>query len=128
MSKVKILISFLVAVVVLFRARALVFATTVEEVVQTYLGVTFGETCSTTEVTGIICIGLKLVNYLLGTAGIVSLVFLVIGGLRYMASGGDEKALTAAKSTITYAVLGLFIIVGATLGVNTILSTLLPTL
>lgn len=34
-------------------------------------------------------------------------VMLIIGGVRYMLSGGDPKALQAAKGTITWAIIGL---------------------
>lgn len=35
-----------------------------------------------------------------------SLLFIVIGGLRYTASGGDSNAIATAKKTILYAVIG----------------------
>jgi hypothetical protein len=34
-------------------------------------------------------------------------VMMIIGGLRYLLSGGDPKALQAAKGTITWAIIGL---------------------
>ncbi len=95
----------------------------IESIIETYLGVTFGETCSTEEITGIFCIIGKLINYLLLIVGAVSLVMFVVGGLQYMASGGDEKALTTAKATLTYAVLGLFIVLLSSLIVSIVLST-----
>jgi hypothetical protein len=49
---------------------------------------------------------------------------LVYGGLQYMISGGDEKAITAAKSTVQYSVFGLLVILGAILIINTVISTL----
>ena len=94
----------------------------VESIIETYLGVTFGETCSTEEITGIFCIIGKLIFYLLLLVGAISLVMFVVGGLQYMASGGDEKALTTAKSTLTYAVLGLFIVLLSSVVVSTVLS------
>lgn len=39
--------------------------------------------------------------------GIGSFVFLLIGGFRYVAAGGDQKSIDAARKTITYAVVGL---------------------
>src|SRR3989304_7786142 len=96
----------------------------VESVIETYLGVTFGETCSTEEITGIFCIIGKLINYLLLIVGAVSLVMFVVGGLQYMISGGDEKALTTAQSTLTYSALGLFIVLLSSVIVSTVLSTI----
>jgi hypothetical protein len=42
-----------------------------------------------------------------GTLAMLSLLFVVIGGLRYALSGGDSNAIATAKKTITYAVIGL---------------------
>jgi len=92
-----------------------------QSVIQNYLDITFNA-CSTTEVTGIFCIIGKLVIYLMGIVGIISVILMVVGGLQYMASGGDEKSITAAKSILTYAVLGLFIVILASLIVSTVLT------
>jgi hypothetical protein len=94
----------------------------IESIIETYLGVTFGENCSTEEITGIFCIIGRLINYLLLIVGAVSLVMFVVGGLQYMISGGDEKALTTAKATLTYSVLGLFIVLLSSVIVSIVLS------
>lgn len=39
----------------------------------------------------------------------ISLLFVVIGGLKYTLSGGDSNAIASAKNTILYAVVGLVI-------------------
>lgn len=70
----------------------------------------FGEALSTLTAGGIIsgAISLALI--------IVSLVFffiLVIGGLKWITSGGDEKAVGAARSQITNALIGLAIVFAA---------------
>ena len=44
-----------------------------------------------------------------GALALLSLLFIVIGGLRYTLSGGDSNAIASAKKTITYAVIGLVI-------------------
>lgn len=51
------------------------------------------------------------VTILLTVVGIASVIMLVIGGLRYVISGGDQAAITAAKNTIIYAVIGIIIAV-----------------
>jgi len=43
-------------------------------------------------------------------AGMIALLFLIWGGIRYMTSRGDPKAHEAARNTITSAVVGLLII------------------
>ena len=50
------------------------------------------------------------INALLALAGIVAIIFIVIGGVRYLASQGDEDAVAAAKNTIIYAIIGLLVI------------------
>lgn len=42
-----------------------------------------------------------------GALALISLLFVVIGGLKYTLSGGDSNAIASAKKTIIYAVLGL---------------------
>jgi len=46
-------------------------------------------------------------------AGVVSVIFIIIGGIRYSTSGGNANALTEAKKTITYAIAGLVISISA---------------
>lgn len=43
-------------------------------------------------------------------AGMLALIFLIWGGIRYMTARGDPKAADAARATITSAVVGLLII------------------
>jgi hypothetical protein len=45
----------------------------------------------------------------LGVIGVVSVVMLIYGGIQYSMSGGDVGKLTQAKSTITYAIIGLIV-------------------
>jgi len=52
-----------------------------------------------------------LLPFIFTIAGMVALVFLVWGGIRYMTARGDPKAADAARNTITSAVVGLLIIV-----------------
>lgn len=48
-------------------------------------------------------------NILLFLIGAVSVVMLIIGGIRYVVSGGDQGAVTSAKNTILYAIIGIVI-------------------
>ncbi len=63
---------------------------------------------------------LRVFNFLIGIAGAFAIVMIVIGGFRYILSSGDEKALLAAKQTVTFAVAGLVIILLAVTIVNII--------
>jgi hypothetical protein len=44
---------------------------------------------------------------------ILSLVFLVLGGLQWTSSGGDKGKITAARSKITFAIVGLIVALSA---------------
>lgn len=50
------------------------------------------------------------INWAIGMAGVVCVVFIVIGGFTYMTSAGDPAKLQKAKKTILYAVIGLIIV------------------
>ena len=49
------------------------------------------------------------VNILLFLVGAVAVIMLVIGGLRYVTSNGDQNAVTGAKNTIMYAIIGIVV-------------------
>lgn len=49
------------------------------------------------------------VNTLLFIVGLVSVIMIIVGGLRYTTSGGDSSAVSSAKNTILYAVIGLVV-------------------
>ena len=51
----------------------------------------------------------RLTNTILLIVGLISVIMLVYGGLRYILSGGDSKKVTDAKNTILYAIIGLII-------------------
>ena len=53
----------------------------------------------------------RFVNILLGFAGVLLFLTFIIGGFRYITSGGDQKAIAAAHATLTYAVLGLILVI-----------------
>jgi hypothetical protein len=50
-----------------------------------------------------------ILNIVFVVAAILSVIFIIIGGLKYTLSGGDSSGLKSAKETITYAVVGLII-------------------
>jgi hypothetical protein len=63
----------------------------------------------------------KVVNLLLWAIGIISVIMIIIGGIRYATSNGDSNQVTAAKNTIMYAVIGLVIAIFAYAIVNFVL-------
>lgn len=48
-------------------------------------------------------------NVLLFAVGAISVIMLIIGGIRYVVSGGDSTAVQSAKNTILYAIVGIVI-------------------
>lgn len=54
--------------------------------------------------------------------GIIAVIMLIVGGLKYVTSQGDSNAAASAKNTIIYAVVGLVIVVFAQIIVRFVLS------
>ena len=67
-----------------------------------------------------------IINILLFLIGAIAVIMIIIGGLRYVTSGGDQGQITGAKNTILYAVIGLVIAVMAFAIVNFVLGALTP--
>ena len=65
-------------------------------------------------------------NTLLFIVGALSVVMIIFGGLRYVVSAGNSTAVTAAKNTILYAIVGVVIAFLAFAAVNFVLVNLAP--
>lgn len=52
----------------------------------------------------------QVINILSLAVGVVAVVMIIVGGLRYITSGGDSGNVTGAKNTILYAVVGLIVV------------------
>ena len=63
------------------------------------------------------------INFALYFIGAISVLMLIIGGVRYTISGGNDKAVAAAKNTILYAVIGVVVALLAYAIVNFVLGT-----
>jgi hypothetical protein len=55
----------------------------------------------------------RVISIALGLGGIVLFVMLVVGGFKYLTSGGDPKAVESAQKTLTSAILGLVLLLSA---------------
>lgn len=66
----------------------------------------------------------KVINILLYIAGIIAVIYVVIGGFRYVLSNGDSGAITKAKNTVIYALIGLAVAVMAYAIVNFVLDNI----
>mgnify|MGYP006171884207 CR=1 FL=1 len=52
----------------------------------------------------------NIINIFSVVVGIVAVVMIIVGGFRYITSGGDSGNVTGAKNTILYAIVGLVIV------------------
>lgn len=66
----------------------------------------------------------NIINLALSLLGTVALLFLLFGAIKFVISRGDPKALEEAQKTMTYAVLGVVVVLGSFILIN-IISTAL---
>jgi glucose uptake protein GlcU len=66
----------------------------------------------------------QVTNVILYIVGIIAVIMLIIGGIKYVVSGGDSKKVTDAKNTVLYAIIGLVICFLAFAIVNFVISAL----
>ncbi len=64
-------------------------------------------------------------NTALYVIGAISVLMLIYGGVRYTISGGDTKAVTDAKNTVLYAIIGIIVSLMAYAIVNFVLDSLI---
>lgn len=62
------------------------------------------------------------INLISLVVGVIAVIMIIIGGAKYITSGGDSGNVTGAKNTILYAVIGLVIVALAQLIVNFVLN------
>ena len=67
---------------------------------------------------------LAVVNWLLFAVGVISVIMLIVGGIKYATSAGDSNKVTSAKNTIMYAIIGLAVAVLAFAIVGFVTNTL----
>lgn len=60
----------------------------------------------------------NIINAALAFSGVTALVFIIIAGVTLMNSGGDQKKVQSAKGTLTYAIIGLVLVLLAFAIVN----------
>lgn len=69
---------------------------------------------------GIIDILKNIISILAPLAGIALFIMLLVGGFQFVTSGGDPKAAGQARATLTYAVIGVILVVAAWLVIQAI--------
>lgn len=60
-----------------------------------------------TQVNETVTLGLNLFS---AVVGIIAVVMIIVGGVKYITSQGESSNITAAKNTILYAVIGLVVV------------------
>ncbi len=63
------------------------------------------------------------VNVMLFLIGAIAVIMIIVGGLRYVLSGGDASNVTAAKNTILYAIVGVIVALLAYAVVNFVVTS-----
>ena len=67
--------------------------------------------CSTGDSDTLPNVVVNILNGVIAVAGVIAVVFVVVGGVQYMTSSGDAGKVKKAKDTILYAVIGLAVCV-----------------
>ena len=52
----------------------------------------------------------KVINIFSWIVGVIAVIMIIVGGLKYITSGGDSSNVSSAKNTILYALVGLVIV------------------
>jgi hypothetical protein len=67
---------------------------------------------------------LKVIDYALGLSGVVSIVFLIVGGFMFMTSAGNEEQAEKGRKILINSVIGLAVIIMSTAIVTIVASAL----
>ena len=87
------------------------------------LQTTSGSSCTNSDSTGKLDSILTTVVQIFSlVVGVVAVIMIIIGGLKYITSGGDSGNISSAKNTIIYAIIGLIIVALAQVIVHFVLN------
>lgn len=64
----------------------------------------------------------QVINVFSVVVGVVAVIMIIVGGFRYITSGGQAEKITSAKNTILYAIVGLIIVALAQIIVKFVLT------
>ncbi len=68
----------------------------------------------------------SVINIILYITGIIAVIMVIIGGIKYVTSSGDAQAITSAKNTILYAIIGVVVAIMAFAIVNWVIAGVAP--
>jgi len=63
----------------------------------------------------------NIVNFALGFLGLIAIIIVIYGGFMYVLSAGEQEKAEKGKKAVTYAIIGILLIMGSFAIVNTIL-------
>jgi hypothetical protein len=84
---------------------------------------------------GLRCMVANILSVAVTAIGFAGFIMLIVGGFRYLISGGNSKGTETARNTITFAIIGLVVAISAFVilnliakftGVETILQFIIP--
>lgn len=127
-QKLAILLATLAATLLPISAPAMVYAqSATKQQICEGIGYT-GGTCNDSSGGPSVQSTIKLiVNILSLIVGVIAVIMIIIGGLKYITSGGDANSVSSAKNTILYAIIGLVIVALAQVIVRFVLNKVAPT-
>lgn len=66
----------------------------------------------------------RVMNIVFPAAGLICVVFIIIGGYMWIASAGDPSKIKQAQGTLTWAIIGLVFVLVSVLVVRTVINAL----
>lgn len=70
---------------------------------------------NTTDLKSVSTLITTITQYAIDLIMIICIIFVIIGGIQYITSGGNQEQAQKAKSTLTYAIIGFILVLAATL-------------
>lgn len=64
-----------------------------------------------------------IINLLSVIGGVLAVIFIIVGGLKYITSAGKQENVASAKNTLVYAVIGLIVVALSQIIVRFVLSS-----
>ena len=108
---------FVAAVIVMLLVAPIASAALVNCDGSTVNRETLETTCS---IKSLIALVIRIINQLLSWSGLVAILFVMWAGWSMINAGGDSEQVEGAKTTLTNAIVGFFLILVAMLLVNTV--------
>lgn len=65
------------------------------------------------QISDIVTVLKNIITILAPAAGVAFFIMLLVGGYKFITSGGDPKAVGSARATLTYAVIGIILVVAS---------------